>query len=198
MRLKHILIVALSIFAVSCVTESGVDTTPKETISTIHSRKSVRTFTDQSVDRELLIEIVRAGMAAPSSMDRRPWEFIIVDDRAILNLMAGRLPYAKMLVEAPVAIVVCGNTNPNMGGSSNWYLDCSAAAQNILLATEALGLGGRWTAAFPYQERMTVVGDALDLPENIEALCVIPIGHPTGAEKPKDKYNAEKIRFNRW
>ena len=198
MKLKQSLIMALSVLSVSCVADSDGNSTSKDALSTIHSRKSVRSFTDQSVDKSILIDIVKAGMAAPSGMDRRPWEFVIVEDRATLNKMADSLPYAKMLVASPAAIVVCGNIDQDMGGSFYWYLDCSAAAQNILLATEAMGLGGTWTAAYPYEDRMRVVSDALNLPENIRALCVIPIGYPTGHESPKDKFNAAKIHFDKW
>lgn len=79
--------------------------------------------------------MLRAGMAAPSGKDIRPWEFVLVTDRVALDSMAAALPYAKMLTQARYAIVVCGD----VAQSSYWYLDCSAAAQNILLAAEAQG-----------------------------------------------------------
>lgn len=198
MKLKHNLIIALAMFSLSCGVDSKTGTTPTDALSIIHSRKSVRSFTEQSVDREMLVDIIKAGMAAPTGMDRRPWEFIIVEDSALLNQMAEGLPNAKFLVASPAAIVVCGNMNQDMGGSSYWYLDCSAATQNILLAIEAMGLGGTWTGVYPSEDRMKVVSDALNLPEHIGALCVIPIGYPTGHETPKDKYNADKIHINKW
>ena len=58
-----------------------------------------------------------------------------------------------MLAQAPCAVIVCGSP----ARSSYWYLDCSAAAENILLAAHSLGLGGVWTAAYPYAERMEAV-----------------------------------------
>ena len=77
-------------------------------------------------------------------------------------------------------------------------LDCSTAAQNILLAAESMGLGAVWTAAYPYPERMQVVRDALQLPEHIIPLTVIPLGYPTGQEKPKNKFNEQQIHYNKW
>ena len=69
----------------------------------------------------------------------------------------------KMLTQARNAIVVCGDS----ARSSYWYLDCSAATQNILLAAESLGLGAVWTAAYPYEDRMQVVRKYTNLPESI-------------------------------
>lgn len=198
MKLKHYFTVASALFLLSCTTVGDAVTTNKDAITTIHSRKSVRTYTDQSVDRAILTDIVKAGMAAPSGMDRRPWEFVIVDNREILDKLSEGSPYAKMLLTAPAAIIVCGNMDEATGGSFYWYLDCSAAAQNILLATEAMGLGGTWTAAYPYEERMNIIREAVNLPSNIGALCVIPIGYPTGKEMPKNKYNEAKIHINKW
>ena len=88
----------------------------------------------------------------------------------------------------------CGNQEK----SSYWYLDCSAAAQNILLAAEALGLGGVWTAAYPYDDRMQAVKEAVGLPDDVLPLNVIPIGYPDGEQKVKDKYDTSKVHFNGW
>ena len=143
------------------------------------------------VEKEKIEVLLKAGMAAPSGKDVRPWELIVIDDREVLDSMAAVLPYAKMLKEAPMAIVVCGDTTK----SSYWYLDCSAAAQNILLAAESLGLGAVWTAAYPYEDRMEVVRKYIALPENILPLCVIPFGYPAVQQQPKQKYDEKKIHY---
>lgn len=168
--------------------------TEREAIETIFSRKSVRQYQDRAVEKEKVDLLLRAGMSAPSGMDRRPWQFLVIDDRETLNNMAEGLPYAKMLTHAPLAIVVCGDAEM----SSYWYLDCSAAAQNILLAAEALGLGAVWTAAYPYDDRMQVVRDNTGLPENVFPLTVIPVGYPEGEHLPKDKFDATRIHINKW
>ena len=77
-------------------------------------------------------------------------------------------------------------------------LDCSAAAQNILLAAESMGLGAVWTAAYPYEDRMEVVRKYTHLPENILPLCVIPFGYPATKEQPKQKYDEKKIHYNQY
>ena len=163
-------------------------------LDNIFERKSVRTYLDKEVEKEKIDLMLRAGMAAPTGKNIQPWEFVVVTDRAKLDSMAAALPYAKMLAQARNAIVVCGDS----ARSSYWYLDCSAATQNILLAAESLGLGAVWTAAYPYEDRMQVVRKYINLPRNILPLCVIPFGYPAANEKPKQKFDEKKIHYNQY
>lgn len=166
----------------------------QDAIENILSRKSVRKYLAKPVEKEKVQLLLKAAMAAPSGKDTRPWEFVVVTDRVALDSMAAALPYAKMLTGTPVAIVVCGDTTK----SSYWYLDCSAAAQNILLAAEALGLGAVWTAAYPYDDRMDVVSKHTILPQHVKPLCVIPVGYPAMPHSPKDKWDETKIHENKY
>lgn len=195
MKWKYSFIVLLSALVACNSTETKESDGSNQTLETIFNRKSVRKYTERPVEKEKLETLVRAGMAAPSSRDRRPWEFVIVTDRDLLDKMGDGLPLARMLKETKQAIIVCGDT---VKSENAWQLDCSAAAQNILLAAESMGLGAVWTAAYPYPERMKIIQDALQLPEHILPLTVIPLGYPTGIEKPKDKYNKKQIHYNGW
>lgn len=164
-------------------------------LQNILQRKSVRSYrSDMPVEKEKVENLLRAGMAAPSGKDKRPWEFIVVDERELLDSLAAHLPYAKMLTSAPMAIVVCGDETK----SDYWYLDCSAVAENILLAAEAQGLGAVWTATYPYRERMEVVSRFLHTPSQVKSLCVIPVGYPMGGQEPKDKWDESRIHYNKW
>ena len=157
--------------------EKGTSGTGNAALDNIFERKSVRTYLNKGVEKEKIDLLLRAGMAAPSGKDVRPWEFVVVSDRAKLDSMAAALPYAKMLTQARNAIIVCGDSVK----SSYWYLDCSAAAQNILLAAESLGLGAVWTAAYPYEDRIRVVDTQMFgiddpfiiLPYLLSVVCVI-------------------------
>ena len=192
-----VVVLAIVILKTSCMGDQKQDETTlksKAVLENIAERKSVRKYLNKSVEEDKIDAMVKAGMAAPSGMDRRPWEFVIVTDREALDSMAAKLPYAKMLTNAPLAIVVCGDTTR----SSYWYLDCSAATQNILLAAEALGLGAVWTAAYPYEDRIDVVRQNTGLPENIVPLCVIPIGYPDGPQKAKDKFDLQRVHRNKY
>ncbi len=174
-------------------------------IDNIHARKSVRSYKTNPdgsavpVSRDTLEIIVKAGMAAPTAMNRQPWEFFVItrgenkgaDPMAVL---ADKLPYAKMLKSAGAAIVVIGN--PEIG--KLWQHDCSAAAENILLAIESMGLGGVWTAGYPYEERVSAIKETLGIPDPYLPLCVIPVGYPSGDTKPKNKWKPEKVHYNKW
>ncbi len=171
----------------------------KEALSVIHSRKSVRNFTGEEVNRGDLEKIVKAGMAAPSAVNMQPWSFVVVTEREILDELAAGLPYAQMLKRAGAAIIVC--TEPEKAYEKSRDLaiiDASLAGENILLAIEALGLGGVWTAAYPYADRIDHVKGVLKIPEQVIPLNVIPIGIPTGKDKPKEKYSPDKIHWGQW
>jgi nitroreductase len=172
-----------------------------ETLDTIFARKSVRMY-DQSRDvtDAQLDTLVRAGMAAPTAMDRRPWEFVVVTERAGLDKLAQALEYGKMLFTAKAAIVVCGNMEQTIPGKARefWIQDCSAATENILLAAESMGLGAVWLGVYPDPERAARVRGILGIPETVIPLNVISIGYPQGGEQPKNKYDPAKIHKNKW
>lgn len=168
-----------------------------EALEVIHNRKSVRHFTDQPVSKKQLETLLRAGMAAPTAVNRQPWAFYVVTKRETLDALGEQLPYAKMLFQAQAAIVVCGDMEKagNLKDKDYWVHDCSAASENILLAAESIGLGAVWTASYPYDDRTKVVIKELNLPEKHVPLNVIPIGYPTGEDKPKDKWKPENINW---
>lgn len=188
------LFVATLFVACSPSPQSEKTTAANAALDNIFARKSVRTYLDKGVEKEKIDWMLRAGMAAPTGRDLRPWEFVVISDRATLDSMATALPYAKMLKQARQAIVVCGDSTR----SSYWYLDCSAATQNILLAAESLGLGAVWTAAYPYEDRMEVVRRFTNMPENVLPLCIIPFGYPATNEQPKQKFDEKKIHYGKF
>lgn len=177
-----------------------------QVIDNIHARKSVRTYRTNPdgsavpVSKDTLEMLVRAGMCAPTAMNKQPWEFFVITREKGVNgadpmaILAEKLPYAKMLKTAGAAIVVLGN--PEVG--QLWQHDCSAAAENILLAIESLGLGGVWTAGYPYPERVSAIKETLGIPDPYLPLCVIPIGYPAGETKAKDKWKPRKVHYNKW
>ena len=193
---KLIVFSVLTLLAMSsCSNGNNVDAV----LENIHSRKSVREFTSEPVSDADIQTMLKAAMAAPTAINFQPWRFVVVNEREALDSLADQLPYAKMLKQAPLAIVVCGETLW-MGGEENpfWSLDCSAATQNLLLTAEALGLGAVWTAAYPDADRCKAISDALGLPSTVKPLCVVPIGHPAGENQPRDKWKPENIHYGEW
>ncbi|MFI3320284.1 MAG: nitroreductase family protein [Rikenellaceae bacterium] len=161
------------------------------TLKSIHERTSVRAYTSKPVSKESLVELVKAGMAAPSAMNRQPWEFVVVTDRAILNKLGTiKPPVAK----APAAIVVLGNTK----ASGSWMLDCSAATQNILLAATSMNIGTVWTGAYGNAKFEALIQETLALPDGIMPLSVIAVGYADGTPTPKNKYVESKVHFDKY
>jgi nitroreductase len=169
-------------------------------LENIQNRKSVRNFTGEPVTKACLLALLKAGMAAPSARNRQPLAFVVVTERRILIALSEGLPYTKMLVMAGAAIVVCGDTTTGLqaGATDLWYQDAAAATENILLAAEAMNLGAVWSALYPYPDRENHVCKMLILPQTVNPFSIIPIGHPTGEDLPKEKFRAEKIHWEKW
>lgn len=171
----------------------------KDIFAVIHSRKSVRSFTGEPVNKNDLDNIIKAGMAAPTAVNMQPWSFIVVTDRKKLDALAAGLPNAQMLFKAGAAVIICTEPDKAFSKSKDFaIIDASLAGENILLAIEALGLGGVWTAAYPYEDRIKHVRTILDIPPEVLPLNVIPVGVPTDEDKPKDKYKRERIHWEQW
>ena len=161
----------------------------RSALDVIATRTSVR---DCPVGADTVELLLRAAMAAPSAMNRQPWAFVVVDDKALLQKFADSLQYAKMAASAPLAVVVCADLTRNPGASGDWWvMDASAAAH-------AVGLGAVWTGVYPRSERVKAVRTILGLPESVVPLNVIPIGYPAQTPEPKQKWNPGNIRRNGW
>lgn len=171
----------------------------KDAITTIHERKSVRNYVDKPVSKDDLDVLLRAAMAAPSAADFRPWSFVVVTSKEGRKALSDVMPYGKMLPSAGAAIVVCGllgKAHPKV--PDFWVQDCSAAAENILLAAEAKGLGAVWLGVFPNMDLVGSVRKVLGIPKDVIPLNIISIGHPKGVEKPKNKFDAKNIHWEKW
>lgn len=201
-----VIAVAVMAGAIACSAPQPVQSAPqqekvesKDAMGVILERKSVRHFTGEAVSREELEQVVRAGMAAPTAMNKQPWSFVVVTDRAKLDALKSGLPSAAMLEKAGAAIVVCALPGEAMDGRTEIaLLDATLASENLLLAAEALGLGAIWTAIYPDGDRMEFLRRALGIPKAVIPLNLIPVGHPTGVDKPKDKFIPEKIHWGKW
>jgi nitroreductase len=166
-----------------------------DALEMLFTRRSIRSYTSDPVSDEDLKTILEAGMNAPSANNRQPWHFVVVDDRDKLDAIMDVHPYTKMLAEAPMAIVVCGDTSVS---ESYWDQDCSAATENILLAARALELGTVWCGVYPREARVDPIRDLFDLPETIMPLNVIALGHPAEEKGRVDRYKEARVHRNTW
>ncbi len=168
-----------------------------DVLQAIFTRRSIRRFTEQEVEQEKIENLLRAGMQAPSAHNKQPWHFVLLNDRRLLNEIADFHPYAKMLYQAPLAIAVCGDLELE-NNDRYLALNGAAATQNILLAAHGQGLGAVWIAVYPREERIKKVKLLLELPLHIIPISLVAIGYPAKTVPPEDRYQPQKVHFNRW
>ncbi len=166
-------------------------------LDAIFSRRSIRQYTEKPVPHDMVADIVRAAMYAPSAGNERPWHFVILSDRPLLDAIPKFHPYAAMVKQAPIAVIVCGDTSLEKHAGS-WALDCAAATQTMLLATHGRGLGAVWCGIYPDEDRVNGMRALLKLPGPIVPFALIPIGFPAEEKKPVDRFDASRIHDNRW
>ena len=178
--------------------ESASSIDGKAIVENIMTRTSIRQYTDQPISADTIETLLRAGMAAPTAVNKQPWHFVAVTDKDKLAQLATANPNAGMTAKAPLAIIVCGDMQKTLEGQGRafWIQDCSAATENILLAAHALGLGGVWTGLYPNDERVAAVREILKAPEYIVPLCAIVLGYPAEQPEPKDKWKPENVSYN--
>lgn len=187
-------------YACKCGGQQTATDTADAVLENIMTRTSIRAFTDQPVEDEKIELMLRAGMAAPTAVNKQPWAFVAVKSREQLDRLRETNPNARMLATAQAAIVVCGDMTKAIEGpmQSFWIQDASAATENILLAAHALGLGAVWTGVYPNPDRAAAVAEVLELPSYAVPLCVIPVGYPAESPAPKDKWLPENVHYEKW
>ncbi len=168
-----------------------------EALEAILTRRSIRRYTSEPVPEDLIHRLLQAAMAAPSARNKKPWAFVVVDDRTILEAIPDFHPHAAMLREAPLAIVVCADTT-RQPLDGYWLQDCSAATENILLAAHALGLGACWVGVQPRPEREQGLRRLLGLPDAIRPVAAVALGWPAEKKPPANRYDPGRVHRNRW
>ena len=179
-------------------------------LANILQRKSVRSYTSDTIPSEVMENLLRAAMAAPSGRDWRPWSFVVITDKSRLGeIFEGNFNMPKF-EQAAAIVVICADTVVALPPSDNsdmeptvqvnhlWRDDMGAVTENLLLLAEAYGLGACWTACYPYADRMEPVKRALALPSTVVPYCVVPLGYPAGNEQPKDKWDPSRVHYNLW
>ena len=152
----------------------------------IKNRKSVREYSDKEVKKELIEKIVDAGHLAATARNEQPWEFIVTSDKNILKKICNMCPNGPFIKDVSYLIAVFSR-------DTKYYIeDCSAATENMLLAIEALSLGGCWIAGDKkdYAEDIRKIFNA---PEGYKLVSMITVGYPKKEEKPHAKKNLKEI-----
>ena len=172
-----------------------------DAIQNIMSRISVRQYSDKEISEDALRTILEAGMSGPSCVNARDWSFIVVRDPEMLNKMAdanGRP--AQPLRTAKLGILVCGDLDRAFKGAPDyWVVDGSIAAQNMILAANALGIGSVWLGTWPQMNRVKAQTELFGLPETQVPHSIIAFGYPK-EENTKEKliWEADRVHYEKW
>ncbi|MFK5882734.1 MAG: nitroreductase family protein [Candidatus Izemoplasma sp.] len=163
-------------------------------MSIILNRKSSRTYLDTKVTDKQIESILKAAMQAPSAHNQQPWEFIVVNDRKILNALVAAAPNARALLTAPIAIIPI--LRPTTLSPLFSIQDMSAATQNILLEAENLGLGTVWIGVLPNEERVAAVKKILNIKDSLNPFSIIALGVSNDPRKSTSRYDESRIHYN--
>ena len=163
----------------------------------IKTRRSIRAYTDKDISDQDIEKIIDAAMSAPSAGNARPWHFIIIKEKELLEKIKDVNPYAKMADNAKMAIMICGDLSLEKH-KGFWVQDCSAATQNLLLASHALGIGSVWTGIHPIEDRVVNFSKIFNLPKNVIPLSLILLGYPKKIPESESRFEANKIHHNKW
>lgn len=168
-------------------------------LSNLFSRRSVRVYRQQEVADDVVRDLLEAAMAAPSAVAKDPWAFVVVRNREMLAKIAEGLPNGKMLRDAALGIVVCGDLQRAHDRQLSYLLqDCSAAIENLLVAVSTLGLGACWLGVHPREERVKHIRSLLDIPDPVLPIAAIAVGWPGESPPPRTRYREDAVHRETW
>mgnify|MGYP002626780407 FL=1 len=194
--------------AASC--DKGEQPAAKSALDVIKARTSIRAFTGEKLTEEQINTLLDAAMAAPTASNIQPWRFVVITDEDVKAGLYEGERHKSMVTTAGAVIVVCGETTrlrrphgdaeaePEVVPNNFWYEDCSAATENLLLAATALDLGAVWLSCYPNEKSVERIKTYLGLPATVCPLAIVPVGYPAENPEPKQKWDPEKIHYNRW
>ncbi len=163
----------------------------------IFKRRSIRTFLDKPVEQEKLERILQAGMQAPSAHNNQRWEFIVVTDQDKREALSKMSPWAGMVAKAPVAIIVLGDTSREE--LKQWFeQDLSACTENILLQIAEENLGGCWMGFYPHADRVKMIQDYFNVPQEVVPFSVIALGYSKEENRYIDRCDMNKVHYNKY
>jgi nitroreductase len=171
-------------------------------IDLLRKRRSIRKYLNKAVDKASLDILIEALLRSPSSLNNRPWEFVIVDKPELLSKLSKVKKYGSdFLAKSPLGIAVCADSSK----SDVWVEDCSIASIFVQLAAESLGLGSCWIQIRErnYSDNKTseeYIQEILGIPGHIKVASIISIGWPDETKKPvpKNSLDYQKIRYNNY
>lgn len=168
-----------------------------DALDMICTRRSIRSYTDQKVSEDIIQNILKAWMSAPSAHNQHPWHFLVIQDKEILKKISETFTYGKMLEKSPLAILLCCDTT-QLRSAEFWPQDMSASTENILLASHAQWLGAVWVWLYPDEDYVSFIQDYLQLPEWIIPFSLVSIWYPNEKIAEKNRFIESRIHLEKW
>lgn len=166
-------------------------------MSLIFKRHSVRKFKEEKVPDELIENLLKAGMQAPSSCNSQPWEFIVVSNDEDKKAISEMHQFAKPAANASHLIITLGNLNEaKVIGMIEQ--DLGACNENILLQATYEGLGAVWLGFHPIEDRTLRLKEFLNIPDYCIPFSVICVGYPAVESQVHLRYDKSKVHFDRY
>ena len=161
----------------------------------IKLRRSVRVFSNQEILDEDINKIIEAGICAPSAKNQQPWEFIVINDKEILNKLSEKL--SPLYAKSKVSIILCMRKT-NLKSPTRVAQDMSACMQNMMLEATHLNIGSCWIGTYPDPNRMLPLSTILQIPSDIEPFCGLVLGHPKDLTVFKEVEREAIIHYNKY
>ena len=169
-------------------------------LDVLRARRTIRRYTGEPVSDADIDVLLEAAMYAPSRLDRRPWRFVVLRDRALQDEMGDAIGVRNYLAQAPAVIVICADS----ASSPTWMMDIAAATENLLLAATDLGLGAAWVG-WPesgwWQPLEDLLRRKIGVPADIRVATLVAVGHPAERRDPysrEDRFDPTLIHDGRW
>lgn len=171
-----------------------------ELFEAIKERRSIRKYKDKKIEEDKILDLINAGITAPSASDRQPWHFVVIEDPDTIGKLSERAkkrfkeegmhekyPYIvdtdkdTIFFEAPLLIIL---TAPR---ENKWrHVDCGIAAENMMLAAYGLGLGSCYIGFACLLDEEEKTRKELEIPEDHEIVAPLVFGYPDQQiEKPE-------------
>lgn len=159
----------------------------------IFSRRSIRKYTNQEITDDILHQILKAGMNAPTARNLKPFEFIAIKDKEILQQLSNTKKNAYFVKDSNVTIVALAKE-----ASEFWQQDLGAVTQNILLQATEFGIGSCWVGVAPNENYEQYIRNVLDVPQDIRVFSMISLGYPEEVKEKNDNYYEDKVHYNKY
>jgi nitroreductase len=169
-----------------------------DAIEALLTRRTIREYLDEPVSAAQEDLLLRCAMAGPTGYNQQSWRFVVVRDTATRAALSAASAWGAMLAQTPLVIAVCGDVTAERHPGQYWVQDASAATENILIAAHAIGLGAVWVGIHPREERVRPVRILLGLPEHVEPLGLVGVGHPAKGKPPSSRMDWNKVHHERW